>query len=409
MAVLTIGRVGLDVELPHPSEWSESARIDSGREIAIRGFLLAADSAQTSALRTELLEQMGKLTPVTYTLDPLLNGFYILTETRIDSLPVSYRGRGVYPFEVLLYRVGSDSRTELQSLLTAATVTNSHSITAQYWHATPPAALAYNVGSGAPLEKTRTTEDGAIAVYLDIPAQSDPTWSVAPGSYYGGAARLYTAGRLRAGQDFTNTAADWSLENGLIRIRPVPYQGTSTGELDLYVWSSGWSSNIRWKILWSGTTKIPKWHYMTCIRNDPEVVVIRLVRDAETSPPSAFQHQLDLTLRRGAPYVSCYYKYTGGASTHAVARDSVDAATGATGYIKDTGTISGHRWVLGTPQAHTQDTTNGKITPTVSSQYFKFWIGAAVSDAADGSGHGPADIAKQYMGWVGETVRAVRR
>lgn len=410
MAILTIGRVGLDVELGHPSEWTERARFESGREITIRGFLQAATASEVAALRTELLEQTGKLIAVTYSLDPEFSMFAVTTEVRIDTMPTSYR-INFFPFEIALFRIGSDSRTELQSLLTGATIVNAHSLTPQPWHAIPPAALAYNAGIGvAPTETSRDAEDGTMGIFLDIDPTEDPSWSVSPASYYGGAVKVLTQGRVRAGQDVRNGPADWSLENGLIRIRPVPYQGTSTGELDMYLYSgSAWSTAIRWKIMWSGSTKIPKWHYMTIVRNDPEMAIVRLVRDAETAPPSAHRHTLDLVLRRGAPFVACYYQYSGGIATHGVARDSADTCTTQTWGLKDDATISGHRWVLGTPQAHTQNTTTGQITASVSSRYFKFWIGGAINDAADATGDGPADLAKQYAGWVSETVRAVRR
>ena len=127
--------------------------------------------------------------------------------------------------------------------------------------------------------------------------------------------------------------------------------------------------------------------------------MVRTVRDAETSPPSAHRHELDIAVRRGAPYAACYYKYTGADSTHSVFRTATDAATAAAGYIKDADTIS----------AHTQDTTNGGIVPTVSSKYFKFYIGAAIDNAANASGDGPNDIRDQYTAWGSETVRAVRR
>lgn len=411
MAILTIGRVGLAVDLSHPSEAIFSSRFEQGKELVLRGFLTATSTTNERYLRTELLNQQGRLVAVTYTGDDQLDGFYILAESRIDVSPGTFKFGGS-PFEVVLIRIGSDSRTELQSLLTGNTVTNSHSVSPVPWLAFPPGALAVNVGSDTPTEYSRTGEDGQMNVLLGINRDSDPTWSISPGSYYDGSVKLYTQGLLRSGVDLPkNDPTDWSLENGLVRIRPAVYQGTSNGELDFYFHNgSSWSTTeVSFQIDWNATSKIPKWHFMTCMWNEPEEVRIRLVRDAETSPPGAHHHQLDINLRRGAPYASFYYKYPGSSLTHRVARVTTDAATGATGFIKDTGTIDGNRWVLGTPQAHSQDTTNGKITASVASEFFKFWIGSAISDAADASGSGPADIRDQYHGWVSETVRAVRR
>jgi hypothetical protein len=393
MAILTIGRVGLDdaIELNHPSEFEESVALDDrGRQVIFRGFLKSTTLANAKALRSEMLEQQGKLVACTYSGDDSFDGFYVLSDVAISSVGGSYK-YGYFPFEVILIRIGSETRTELQSLLTGGTVTNSHSTVPVQWHAVPPGTLAYNAGSATPTEHSRTAVSGEMGVLLGIDLDEDPGWSIPPANYYDGSVKLYTQGDLRAGQDFRNDPADWSLENELVRIRPVTFQGSSTGRLDWFFWSTSWSSAVRFKVRWQDTTDIPAWHYMTCIRNDPD------------------RHELDIALRRGAVFAACYYKYTGANSTHAVARDSVDAATAGTGYIKDSSLISGHRWVLGTPQAHTQDLTNGKITPTISSKFFKFYIGAAIDDAANGSDDGPDDIRDQYTGWASETVRAVRR
>lgn len=409
MAILTIGRVGLDVELPHPSEWREESTED-GREIMLRGWLRAGTTAEVQALRTELMNQNYTMVACTYTLDTNFDGFYVQTSIRVDTVPVSY-ARNIFAFEVTLFRIGSDSRTELQSLLTQAPVTNSHSTTPEYWWSPPVGALAINTGAGlaSPTEWSRTTADGEIAVFRDIDQAADPTYSVSPATYYDGAVTLTTEGRVRTGQDFKSDPAYWEISNGLIRVRPSTYAGSSDGAIDFSWWSTSWGTDVGFVVKWQNSVAIPAWHYVTALTNTESVVTIRLVRDAATAPPSAHRHELDITVRRGSVYAALYYKYTGAASTHSIFRESTDAATGATGYIKDSGTISGHRWVLGTPQAHTQDTTNGGIVPTVSSRYFKAYIGAAIDDAASGTGDGPDEIRDQYTAWTGEAVRAVRR
>ena len=77
-----------------------------------------------------------------------------------------------------------------------------------------------------------------MAVFLDIPTTADPTWSIDPANYYDGSVKLYTEGRLRAGQDFKNDPAYWEINNGLIRVRPSTFGGTSDGELDFSFWST---------------------------------------------------------------------------------------------------------------------------------------------------------------------------
>jgi hypothetical protein len=286
MPVLTIGRVGLEVDLNHPAEAIWSSRFDQGKELVLRGFLTASSTTNARYLRNELIAQQGRLIAVTYTGDDLYNGFYILSESRIDVSPGSHHFGG-FPYEVVLIRIGSDSRTELQSLLTGNTVTNAHTATAVPWLAFPAGALAVNVGDDTPTEFSRTGAAGQMNVLININRDTDPTWSVSPSSYYSGSVKLYTQGLLRAGLDLPkNDPADWSLENDFVRIRPSDYQGTSDGELDFFFHNgTSWSTTpISFHIDWDGSAKVSKWHFMTPLWNEPEEVRIRLKRDAETAP-----------------------------------------------------------------------------------------------------------------------------
>ena len=411
MPILRVGRVGTDtVDLNHPSEATITNRFESGRELMLRGFLTSTTVANARYLRTEILAQQGRLVALVYTGDDLFDGYYVLAESRVDIDPGTYRYGG-FPYEIALIRIGSDSRTQLQSLLTGNTVTNAHSVTPSPWIAFPPNTLAVDVGGYNPTEAVRTGASGAMNLLVGLDRNADPTWSVTPGSYYGGSAKLYTQGLLRAGLDLPkNDPTDWIVENDFVRIRPAVYQGTSNGELEFYFHSgSAWSTTpVNFHIDWDGSTKVPRWHFMTPLWNEPEEVRIRLVRDAETSPPGAHSHQLDINVRRGAPYASFYYKYSGNDLLHEVSRSAADPATTATGYITDSGTIDGHKWILGSPQAQTQDLTNGRIRATVASPFLKFFIGAALNNATTGQ-NAPASVMAQYHGWVAETVRAVRR
>ena len=123
MAILTIGRVGLDVELNHPSELSESRSIDS-REFMLRGFIRSTSVELTKYLRNELLEQQGQVVAVTYSLDSHFDAFYLLAESRIESMETSYLRRGLFLFEVSLFRIGASARVEFQSNITGTVLEN---------------------------------------------------------------------------------------------------------------------------------------------------------------------------------------------------------------------------------------------------------------------------------------------
>ena len=119
MAILTVGRIGLELDLNHPSELREVRSIDS-REFILRGFLRSSTLTNTNYLRDELLEQQGHVVAVTYTLDPHFDAFYLLSDSTIESMETSYLRRGLWLYELSLFRIGASARTEFQSNVTGA-------------------------------------------------------------------------------------------------------------------------------------------------------------------------------------------------------------------------------------------------------------------------------------------------
>lgn len=412
MGALNVGRISLEVE---PSEWAIERSLDS-QSYTFRGFLLSASQAQTQYIRNELVGHHGDLVAVTWDTDSWFNGYYYLTDVRVETVPVSYMRRGLFPFEITFFRVGGYATTELQSLLSVGDRLNDFGTTAQPYHAPSIGALAYNAGTGDPTEEVRDTEDGNIIVYLDIDPDEDPSWSVDPANYYDGAVKVYTDGdTLRTGRELPgNDPTDWYITNGLIQVRAQTYQSTSNGRFEIRAWDgTAWDSWLDFKITWSGTNDVPQWHYMTIVKNTPEACIVKLVRDAATVPTSAHRHTLDFLLRRGAPFVECIYSYSAGTTyTHRVGSDSALAATrpgGTASYIYGDTLVDGHRWVLGAPYDFTENTSSGYITMDVAAKVMPFFVGWAINNAASGSGSGPTDLTQQYSGPVAETVRAVRR
>lgn len=413
MGALNVGRISLQVE---PSEWAIERSLDS-QNFAFRGFLIAADQTTTRYIRDELIAQHGDLIAVTWSTDPWFNGFYYLTDVRVETVPVSYMRRGLFPFEISMYRVGGYATTELQSLITSGDRLNDFGTTAQPYHAPAIGALAYNAGAGNPSEISRDTADGNITVYLDIDPAEDPSWSVDPANYYDGAVEIYTDGdTLRCGRELPgNDPTDWYMSNGLVQIRPQTYQGASNGRFEIRPWDgAAWDSWIDFKITYDATNDVPQWHYMTIVKNTPEACIVKLVRDAATVPASAHRHSLDFLLRRGSPFVECIYSYsaTTGTFTHRVGRDQVESITRpstASSYVYATNLTDNHRWTIGAPYLFTASTTNGYITMDASNRIMPFYVGFIINNSTNGSGGGPVDLTQQYTGPVAETVRAVRR
>ena len=416
--MLTIGRIGLDVQLDNPSAWGSSA--SRGRVDVIVGDLKSASLAETKALRTELLEQNGQIVALTWTEDPTVNGFYRQLDADIDADDYALNDTGLYEFTATLERIGGSSRVEFQSLLTSVLVVNQHDLLdteVKPWHSPPVGALAYDTGDTSPTAHTRVTEDGTIPVIIDLDVEVDPTWSVEPADFYKGGAKLFVESRLRTGLDAPNKPADWLLSNGQIRFSPGTTSGDSNGRILMQVWDgSAWSTAKAFAVLYNETTAVPRWHYLTIVRNTPELVIVRLVRDAEESPATTHRHTLDIALRRGARYATFNYHFSGAGVPWKVQRETAEATTAITptggssvAAIRATSNdADGDRFVLGTQHDTTQDNTQGGLSFT-NTRFYSFFIGSEITGSSAAANDQADAITLQYMGAVYEQVRAVPR
>lgn len=420
MAILTIGRLGFDVELDHPASWEET-RNDADREFTIQGYI---KSTITTAkyLRTELLEQQNQLVAVTYTGDSYFDGYFWLTNVHINSILGSYR-QGLFPFELTLMRLGGPSRVELQSLLTYTTLENNHGLIVtevEGYHGLPGTHYLYegnaNLGS-----VVRPSEDGNITVYrqVQIASTPDPTWGIEPSDFYDGAARIKVDGLLRAGLDAPNSPDNWELSNGIIKVTP----NASAARIDVAQWdTSAYATAKTYKFTLDypagSETEITTLQSFNIIRNDPECSIVRVVSDAAPGG-GAHRNYFDFTLRRGAAFVVVNWNFTeilqtvdmkvARASNEAATAVTPSGATSAPGIRATSNDGDGNRYVLATRHTHTQDTTVGSILRSNAENSFHFIIGSEINGSSAASGNGAAELILQYMGWVSEKVRAVLR
>lgn len=414
MGALTIGRVGLDIDMDHPAAWSESRGLEE-RDFTVTGFLRAATVEESMELRSELLEQQGQLVAVTYTLDPQFDGFYILGDVRVETVVTSYLYRGLFPYEIGLFRIGGQGRVELQSNVTGTVLTNDHGLLSSEvtpWIAPPTGHQAFQWdATGATALVTRATEDGNVIVFSSNGDFSqDASWGANPNTYYSGAAELWVGDplRLRAGLDVPHEPDEWSIDNGLIR---VSGENGNTGRIDVEVYGgSAWESlkDIAFDV--SGT--VNGWQYMTVSRNTPECVILRLMAGGAGTA----RNVLDLQIRRGAMFVIGTWTKTGALATMKVVNDGVLAATaitptGATGNVGVRATSNdadGNRLFIYTPQTHTNDTANCGVS-VASTRQIRFAIGYELNGSSAAAGNTAAECALQYFAYFGERVRAVWR
>jgi hypothetical protein len=99
-----------------------------------------------------------------------------------------------------------------------------------------------------------------------------------------------------------------------------------------------------------------------------------------------------------------------------VMRDTTEASTaitptGATSSVGVRATADdgdGNRFIIYTPQAHTDDTTNGGVS-VAATQQIRFCIGFEIGGSAAATNDTANKLALQYFGYFGERVRAVWR
>lgn len=423
MGTLTVGRVGLSTPtIRDHRDW----RIGAGGRRTIHrvsGSLLSTSLANTKALRQELVNQIDKLIAVTYSEDSSYDGFYVLRGVDVDARHRlgSLQGVGLFEYDLDLEWVGDHSSVEFLSNLTGVLVTNDHGITdgeQVYWHAPPVAGDdAYTAGGGTDAI-SRTTEDGAIPVFTGLTFTNGlaaAKWGCSPANFYKGAARIDVNGYTRTGKNAPMTPDSFVLGNGLIEVRAEESGGTTIGDIGIRAYNGTWGSWTPFDIVWNSTVDIPEWHYFTIVRNDPEVCTIRLVRDADESPPTDNRHTLDITLRRGSQTAACYYTYSS-AVPLTIDRASTDAGVNVTptggssvmAIVDSANDGDGNQWIVGSSNTDATDTTNGGID-LASSATHDFFLGFVI-DGTSATGDDTAEaLCLQYLGWTGEIVQATRR
>ena len=414
---LHIGRVGLDLELDHPSQWQES-RGPEQREMVVSGFLKSTSVANTKTLRSELLEQQGTLVAVTYSLDAHFDGFYILGDVRIDTVPVSYMRRGLFPYEIGLFRIGGEGRTQLQSNVSGTVLANSHGLVeseVRPFIAPSIGHLAFDWKATSVTNFNRTNEDGTMTVYTSAgDFTRDADWGADPATYYDGACELWVGNplRLRSGLDVANDPTNWEITNGLVRVGP---EAGNTGRIEVECYGGTvWESLKDIAFDYSAGTKIAGFDYFSVARNTPEAVIIRLTAQDSGSPSKS--DVVDLQIRRGAPFLIGRWGTARDAAALKVMRDTTEASstvtpTGASSAVGVDATGDdgdGNRFFIFTPQAHTADTTEGGVSVAAENN-IRFAVGHEIGGAAAATNDTSEECALQYFGILGERVRAVWR
>lgn len=360
-------------------------------------------AAQIARVQDDVPALMGALVPVTFTDKDDRNGYYEVRD--VGARLFSWTGEVVTcDWNLTLTRLGTDTEVDLESRLSGASArNNSFSATGERWHAPPIGHYGYWTSSTQPSAVTRTGVDGAMTVYRGLPTAVNPSinprWGCPVSSYLNGRVRVLDGGGLeRSGNNFTIPASGWELHNALVRVKPL----ASSGVLEVSAYTGGGWQTKSWDILSGGST-IGAFDTMSVLHNEPEMVVVRLLRSQ-----SPGRIVVDLTLRRGSRFVELYVQASF-SSTLKIVRASTEAGTSGTGYVRATANDgAGNRYIVGSALTHTADTTNGGISLAATTTLDAF-IGVIAAGSGAAAGDQAGDLYAQYLGAPAELVQAVRR
>lgn len=402
---ITIGRFGLDIELPGLMTWNDAG---TTVQVSATNWTLGVDEGR--AIRQQLLglaSTPGTLVPVTSTDDPHRDGYYRVLDVSITS-------------EALLVLCGHISwtatlerptlNTAMRPELTVAGTTRTGKpagITASHWVAVPEGyGWGQQAGTLASVD-TRYLADGSYLSILYGAGLIDARTILLAGpvsAHYVGACRVEMDGFTVIGKHSAHDPANFLATNGLVTITPAtsptalfsmqvqnPASGpqpapTQTYEIELGAWiSSAWVPSTDMTI-----------HSVSTILESVERTVLRFAGIVNLTGASVPRNTftVDLSFRRGdlgvdlsfrfvepnyyglgfvTPITGGYHTITG-SNNCGFRADSPDPDGVSPVIIHQATTILG---------SYTDDLTNGRTYYSVFGYYANdFWVGASLESAA---------------------------
>lgn len=354
--------------------------------------------AQTIQRGQDILNLQDAFVPVLFEQKPELNGYYTVSGVTADQKRYVDQGVNLVPWTMKLDLVGTDSEVDLESRTGGAqTRANDFSGTGERWHAPAGGAIGYYVGSSVPPVVTRVGSDGPMRVYRNIAFGVHPRWACPVDSYHLGRVRFLTGGVERTGTSFAPDPADWSVDNGLVRVASVAGGGVS---VDAFT-GGAWHTKA-WSVVIGGTT-VGMFDKVSLIRNDYECVQVRLFAGFVGS-----RCTVDVSILRGARFAQLYIQNST-ATTIAFNRGVVEAGANAANgawLIANVADADGNKYVVGSAHTIATDVVNGGVSK-VSTVNLDLFVGVQINAAP--SGDLVADLFNQYLGVPTEIVSGVTR
>jgi len=348
----------------------------------------------------DIMTMRDMIMPISWTNKSDNDGFYIVDD--VSASTIDYiQDVMKFTWSIRAKRYGPDNSAEIESRLTGITRQNDFGQNGERWHAPAIEAYAYYTGSTRPsLQVDRDSEDGIVKTYVGLPDDANPRWSVDADKYWEGRGRVKVDGIERTGTNLKDGAI-WELSNGIIRATPG-----ASGALVVGVYNGVDYDEKIWNVsVGASATPVGDYRAMSVLRNDFEMVTIRLVKDFDPGRAT-----LDLSVRRGARFIEGYLE-SDISSTLAVGLSPFEngSAPASGGYVVATSNdADGHKAIIGTARTFTAQTGRTGIQRN-SAVAMDFYVGVVYDGTGAATGDDAEDLQDQYIGSLAEIAMAVLR
>lgn len=421
----TIGRVSI---VQNPSQLELN-----GDRLDVGGWFFGTDLNQAKVLREQLIGLDGNEdepdVPVTWTYDTKIDGYYTIKSVAVSHIMgVAYEDFK-FQYAMTLQRVQGGYALPLCEVAASATLrTNAVSVTTGIGHVGVPLtstfrAARFSDGQIANMFGSLARVSATGSVVLASLNTADPsfvaaTFSALPGDYYDGAALIEqsVAGTYYpvVGNQISNVIGNlMRIGNGLVRAT-FHTDGVITSEIfDGTVWESSTSFSL----LDNATNTWLAEGGWRILRNDAAGCTIRT---SASSDANDYPQTVTLHVERGRMMFEIFVdnmfyavaSQTDIAWSLQLRANTVTPATALTGGIRQTSNnAQGHRWIMMSPHAVTNDLVNGRITIAAQSAPLiaQFGLGWELNGSASTSTETAAQIAVQYFGVTGTHPRVVSK
>ncbi len=436
MANIEIGRAGWDVQMAYPNSVSWRSG-NSGRQLVISGHLKdTATLEEAFVLKDQLTRQVrNELEPgiIAVFVDPAsktefghtLSGYYVLESANVLGTHAlgSLQDTGFFTYTATMTHLDTNL---FETVVVSEVLTNNHSKTSANTDnmvGIGPASTTNPIGGGVGHTREvagRSTNNTDIVLSRGFTPPLTAVWSVHPFYFYQGASTIKYRDYIITGRPTISdqdgfgqyiSAGEWEINNGLIRLKGVAQPNGDQFTIEQWDPSAkAWESQQQFVLRHSGADfSNIRWEHLIVLRNDPEEVAIRLITPPSSSGESR-RASLDLSLQRGMQFARGYFTIRGQSiGTMGIRRSSTDAATSFTYGVHDASNdAGGNRWVLGSRETVTKDTTNGGIQKTgisgEANQYLDFFIGMELNGSSASTIDVAEELGDQYVYHISQKV-----